>query len=554
MNAPGARILGLCLSLIILIVAPVSPCHAGSGGGGADPFADAALAPADVDLYLHVEDAAGIRAMIERRPIARLFGRVIANGEIGAAWESLAKRTEIDPDRLFDLLLGERFTLLVRSTGDVTDWVLITDVNVKKARPVLMQLRPKRLAPRSELPVLALTHNDLLVATDDSTFIIGPKTPGRLFDDVVRTVGGHVTAPRSRRLAGHPAMRRGRDLREAGRPADCALFARHPALSGGWSVATAVVDGPNISIRHAADFDVAPFDRSRTELKWDAAALDAFDDDALVAIMEPTDVEGGAGEAFIENVLGEPLISPEMRANLGDSRIFTIGEVDGRREQEPIDLLLPTAAVAIKIKDADIGRDELDRHLRRLAISVYKLGGPPTVSPPEEVVRPDGARHIDLTPIIERFGGGIPLVRSVSLNWMVVDGPGGASYYVIASHPEQLGQTVASLSKPSGPAKVGAWTNCGTVNGVRLGGHLRSYCDQAAQLAGVSPESNEARAIELRETLVLLSELADGVERCRWRLCRPGTTTMELEVEIELREPESSGDAQTPKRGPHEAK
>ncbi len=125
----------------------------------------------------------------------------------------------------------------------------------------------------------------------------------------------------------------------------------------------------------------------------------------------------------------------------------------------------------------------------------------------------------------------------MSLDWTVVSGPFG-SYYVIATHPEHLDRAVAALqTERRSVPQTGRWTNCGTMNGRRVGIHLRSYSEQAERLAADDPQA----AADFKGTLLMLSELADGIDRCRWRLSRPSSKEMTLDLDILLGSPGSPG-------------
>jgi hypothetical protein len=38
-----------------------------------------------------------------------------------------------------------------------------------------------------------------------------------------------------------------------------------------------------------------------------------------------------------------------------------------------------------------------------------------------------------------------------------------------------------------------------------------------------------------------MAELANGVDRCRWRMCRPSAERVHLEADLQLSPPESAG-------------
>lgn len=556
-QAGTTGMLGAAGALVIVAVLSVAGARAEEKRG---PFDAARLVPADVGLFLHVENARDIRADIARRPITRAAERMLREGEVAKAWQSLARRSGLDGATLFDRWLGRRFTLAVRwappereqgglqggeqqgeahaGTGRGPDWVLLTTLDHEAARPLLRRLRPRRLAPRAGLPVAELPEHGLLVARDGGTFVIGPVDPGDLFDDVLQRLTGEPGLTPS--LAEQPSVAKGLSL-GGGR---VAAVVHHGQGLGGWSVAVGDLEGGQAKLRHAAQFDRSPFQRPVSQLHWDMSPLDAVEDVSLLAMIEPTDIGHGPVSIFVEMVVGAPILSDEMRKNLGDCQIVAIGEVEGRQEPHRSDLQVPTGAVAIKLKNVDTAPSELDAQLQRLTERIgRRLGvdGWPSALERAAMRRRDGAMgHLDLDPLIALADTDLPFVRSVSLNWTVASGPLG-SYYVVATHPDHLGRTVRALeSAAREKPRRGRWTNCGTMNGQRIGVHLRGYSDQAAALAP------EGQAEVFKDALLALSELAAGCERCRWQLTRPSALQMELDVQLVLSAPESAEDVQPP--------
>ncbi len=526
----ASRACARAILLSALLAALLTP--ASRGADADDLVAPAAFVPADVTLYLHVEDARAIARDLGPRPIGRLFKDRLGSGDLELAWDRLAEQAGRDRQQLFDEWLGERMTFVVRPGAGGHDWAIITVVDEARAVDAIQRLRPRRLAPRSSLPVVELPEHGLLVARAGARFVIGPTRPAILFNQVVALVSDDG-ASREPTLAGHAALLRARTL-GAGQ---AAFFVRHGAALGGWSVAIADLRAGELRLRHAARFAHPLFERPVPTKAFDVAALDAIEKAALMAVIEPTEIGPTGFEAFAESRLGAPLLSPDMRRAMGDVRIFTIGEVEGRQADPPADQLLPAAAIAIKLDDPAGAERALDAHLLRLARAFDGVAGPGAqlTMPAADAFAPGRPRSIDLEPVMSRVGPNLPLLRSVTLNWTVASGACG-SFWVVATHPEHLDQTVAAIESADAPRRVGCWASCGTMNGPRLGLHLRSYRDQADALAAPGAENVDA----FRETLLILSEMAGGVDRCRWNLARPAPREMDLDVEATLRAPESA--------------
>ncbi len=147
---------------------------------------------------------------------------------------------------------------------------------------------------------------------------------------------------------------------------------------------------------------------------------------------------------------------------------------------------------------------------------------------------PGEPRRINMGQAAKWLFGDLPGIGQLSLNWTVVGGTQG-QWGIIATDPNHLKVVADALSSgPNGQPNLRRWTNCGTADGRRLAEHLRTWRDQAARLA--APEDAEA----VRHTLNLFSELADGIQRCRWQLSRPDKNRMRLESQIIFSPPQST--------------
>jgi hypothetical protein len=538
MNGLGAVILSIVLS--------VGPEPTGSPAP--NPFDAATLIPADVTLFLHAEDAAAVRSELADRPIRGLFKRLLTTGEVADAWHGLAVAAGLEDEALFDAWLGRRFTFLTRPAGGQPDWALICEVDPDRARTVLRRLNPRRLAPRHQLPVSELPEHELLIASEGSTYLIGPTKPGRLFDELLASVAG-VSLPAAS-LADDPAVAKAGSLGTG----ELGLFLRHELPLGGFSVFVLDLEGERVLLHHAGCYENPPFQRPVTELAWDAAPLEAFRDTALMAVVEPTDIGGGPIEVFIEAALEAPLLSPSLRRNLDKRRLFVVGEIEGRQEEHKTDLLLPTLSIALEIKDPARAETELDEHILhcaeamnalskrafgtpREAHSKTELTAPQLDIPSIHTFAPGEARQIDLGPLMQRYGPDHPILQSVTLDWSVTSGPSG-NYCVVATSSEQLRRTIEALQRPcEGPPHNGKVTSAGFVDGRRMARQLRSFSDEAELLAEADPQA----VASFRETMRLFSELAAGIERCCWELRRPSEKEVRIEARILLADPESAG-------------
>lgn len=491
---------------------------ASAAGTATALFAEADLVPADVDTYLHVRDAATLRASSVGQPLTDSVRLIFGEGTFGDAWRELARATGAAEGEFFDELLGRRFTLVTRGPS----WAIATEVSAVRIGTLINSLRPDRRLPRSGFEVAFLPSHDLLVASSGSRCILGPAADQQLFDDVLERFGGGagMTAP----LGEAPGIATGRTLGSG----NAAVYVRHGELMGGWSVMVAARTATGeLKLTHRARFEAPPFERPPTRLDWSALPLDSFAGSSIVAMIEPSDVGFGTTGAIIEQSLGTPIISPDLAAHVGDHRIMTMGEVDGRGSDRA-DVLMPTFAIAFPLDDAASGERMLDRHAARLLRAIGSAAPDPLLLMPPPDTDSGTPRSVDLSPLSRQFVGGeeATVVPPLSLNWVVAPGPGGV-YGVIASHPDHLRDTMNALDRAVAAAdgQSERLSGAGIVDGSRLARHLQSWKKHVGLIA-VDGEG----AAQLRDTLDLVAKLASGVERCGWRVRRPCANVMELDV------------------------
>lgn len=511
------------------------------------PFRAASVAPADVHLLLQIDGAADIRGELAYRPIARWLAAMVESSEFHHAWTQLAAHTGRDSGELFDRCFGRGVTVLHRRAGEGRDrdaWALITEMAVNDSTDLLRRLEPRTLRSRDRFSLYELPEHDLLLARRGEIMLIGPRQSPQLMFDVLSRHGKRGEDGRSLNEA--EDFTTARDL-IAG---NIALFMRHEQPLGGHSAVVFYIDGGRVRLRHRAKFDSPPFARDITRIEIDASPLDALEDHALVAMIEPTDIGMGPLETFLVAALGEGLLSPTLRANLGDRRIIVLGDIEGRQEEEPVDLLAPTIAMALELKDADGALADLDEQVVKFVRQLAARGGDRfTIDVPDADAFVDGRpREIDVSSATQWFTGSLPIAQPMTLNWAVVDET-DCGFVVFATHPNELRDTLASLEceKPQMVGKsrrlriddddFGRFQSCGTVNGVRISHHLESWADRPDLFLGVG---DAAAKDEFEQALRLTASLAAGIDRLRWRLVRPSRNEMQLDVRFILAAPEST--------------
>ncbi len=511
----------------------------------ARPFDAAALAPPGVTLYLHIEGGADLRARLADRPIARWARSVLAGGEVGRAWGELTAATRLDAAGLFDACLGRRATLLIRQREQAVEWAVVTEIDPDQITQILVRLKPRVLGPRHQTAMLELPEQELVLARRGRLLIVGPQGRSELFEEVI----DRLHQPQQPSLAADPSIVEACGLG----PGRVGLFVRHELPMGGWSAAVADWQAGRIDVRHIARFENPPFTGRPPEAEWDRSVLDVFEEQVVVAFAEPTETGAGLLEAFLQASLGQAAIGEALRAQLGPRRITAVGDRDGRLHDPPFDLLYPTVARLYEIKGPAAGAErvaeQMDGQMVEVVLALNRLGqAKERVNfhldvPDLALFAPGRPRSVDLAPAARWLLGDWPVASTVSLNWTVVTAP-QESWLIVATEPQLLTEMARTITqRPAAAPKLGRWANCGTLTGRRLAWQLRSLSEQAAVFA--PPPDVDV----FREVVLTLSELADGVERCRWQLGRPSVDSMRLDAEVILSPPVSSELFRAPRSG-----
>lgn len=496
------------------------------------PFADAAMVPADVSLYVHVTDAASIRRDVAGRPIGQWLETLAADSAFAGAWETLAATSRLDHAALFDHLLGERFTLVARFDGAAPQWCIMTEVHSETMRTLRRAWRVQRQPPRHGLAVSVLPEQDIILAENGRSVVIGSRSQPALFDAVITGAAG----AKSKCLADVERFSAKRELFIDKRSG---VFIRHSAFIGGWSMIGFDLHGNDVQLRHAAVFENPPFERQVTKIECDFTALRNFERDQLVAIMEPTDIGASRLETFAMQHIGEALAGADLHKAIGKRRIVAIGEEDGRMRDVPEDILSPVLAIIIEVDAEHYSIEMLDQQVSRLATKLNDAcdGALLVQVPPTRVYQQGHPREIDISAAVSTFSGGFPMMKTLTLNWDVTDGA-GSTWCIVAGSPDQLQSVVTSLrAATNGERVVGVFDSVGTINGLRLGRQLENWGEQAETLAG------PGQADELRQAVNVLGGLIGSTDRVRWKMCRPDRRQMHLDVQITLRDAPSAGES-----------
>ncbi|HWB20112.1 MAG TPA: hypothetical protein VG711_07430 [Phycisphaerales bacterium] len=494
-------------------------------------FANAALVPEDVSLYIHVEDAKSLYDQIRRRPIAKWLTAQVTEGLFEHAWQGLAKSMQMEPSDLFEKLLGRSVTLVVRNSDAGSDadgrgapgddeWAVMTSIDEPVAKDLLKRMHVMLdLFGPCELP-----EQELLIQCDPNGMIIGPKRRRGLFDELCKRRDELKPA---HSLAQSSAMQSVRELGEG----SVGILVRHAQPVGGWSAAVASLSGDEVSVRHIGKFHNAPFKGDVTRTQGDYSTIKKLESDHMVVMAEPIDKGDGLVEHFVMQTTGEHMLSDVLKAKLSDRRITAIGETEGgdKTQENAADLVIVTALELSTTKDAEA---ELNERMRELAqrIRSQAEGSLLTQASMMHPAAMNPNADIDVAEAMNNgLTGGFPVMKSAKLAWCVMEASDG-KWLVVASNRKSLDEFCGDLSKPTVPSAelMGKYETVGSINGVRLGRHLRGFADEAAMFVGATSES------DLQKALDEFSDLAEGVGTCRWQMSRPDVNEMKLEMQIQL--------------------
>jgi len=527
------------------------PARAPAGEAGERPgpaiFVHADLVPDDADLAVTITDGAALRPALERL----LLGAWLEQAFLGPGralpevWNRLADRVGRPAGLLFDEVLGDRATLVLRRDvlpGGVPgagaepprEWALVTEVGRDRMRLISSRLGLHFGPPRAGFSVGLLPEHGLLIAQRGDLVVIGPSDRSALADRIMQRASGHglgLPVPTderrwaaARELAGH--------LPEG--TAHVGAWIRHGDPAGGSSVLAGVLDadGERLVIRHAARFDRPPFSRRVTQEAADFSVVGVLADRSMLVIAEPTDIGPTNVEMMMEQSYGLPLVSTPMRRNGGELRVFAIAEEEGRLRKTPEDVVSASVAAAVQMRDLDGALAHLDHHCTNLLRRVGALVGRPAaleVPSVESLLRGD-CRSVSLEPLLAGGADGPePLLGSVELSWDVVDGAYGR-WYLMTTHRDQLADLRHALAtrRRDGTPIEGRYDSVGAINGPIIARMLESWSERAADLA------EPGRTEDFRAAVLDLAALARGLDRVLWRLHRPSTDAATIDVEITL--------------------
>lgn len=557
--------MSIVASLVVSLAAAGAPL-------AAPPWSSTDLVPQSVDLYLHVDDAAGLRRELASMPLADAFRAAFVDEELRSRWSTVSKRYGRSEERSFDDLLGRDVVFAIRRSGASTDWLLATRVDEASIGRAIERLKGRMCGGgliefpgqgvvaswRPPMLLVASSRESALFtyAIERSRGTVGPDPDPTPSEGATTTASAdgkskssrpERTAPLDAAVLEAPLSQHALLAHALAWPSSrIQLFIRHPEAIAGASVVTAEFSEGRASIRHRAAFDHVALSCDAPEHEpLSSEILSRFEQTALLAILRrqcdaPT-------SALLTGILPEAAPCDGMRQNAGDRWMLLVGDVDG---EPSVPCRVPAFALAIEVREPCAGRRHHEALLRRViegfnARYAKLFGGEialPQVAACADVEDP---RQCEIGPALRALANNHPLVRSCSLHLRMVAGDDG-NWQLYATHREWLDRVARTLEGPApvaaanAAAEVGAEAAApagppdgfdhapeGFLDGRAAAAMIRSWGELAPEFVAKDPA-------RFREAIGLVSSMLRGIERIRWQLDRPAEQVIESRVRVEF--------------------
>lgn len=324
-------------------IAPARPAFEALGTGSV--YADAELIPDDVDAVLAIRQGAALRAGRAGPGLTSLTNTLFGSSRTARAWQRLAMQLEMEPGALFDAMLGERFTLVRRTTADGSSWAAITEVSLTTEAMLRKRLKT---APRMAVagrPVLAVEEGEFWLATRlvperrTAVVLLAPSDQPAMFHELAARFGRPAPSP----LSAHPDfLKLRRQEKNAG--AHALIYLRLPTGDRDYLALSASVEGRDLSFVSVARLS-SEVDGEPVRL-WSRSVFDAASEESLLTVMGWRDAGGMVMDLL--RAVSDPLVTwPEQ---------FSAPELIGPRWIVDVGLTPEgSASLAVARESTDIG-------------------------------------------------------------------------------------------------------------------------------------------------------------------------------------------------------
>lgn len=494
---------------------------AGAACAGGDAalrvFEAAAMAPADLDMLICVQDAGELRRSEMGGAAGAMVELALGEGETARAWTALAEQLGWSREEAFDRLLGSRVALVVRGLPteeqpEFGSWALLSEVSLDTEKRLRERLR---VAPRAIVAghtVLSVEGGAYELTAErrakHATLILAPSDRNALFDELIPLLAKGPATPLS-------ATTEFAEVRALG-GGQMLFFARSPEGDGSWAGLIARREGA----RMLAKIVAAPKGGEDADCDaevWDSGPARRAGEEALLWSVERS-LPAAFGSSGLSTLLsGLPVMRLRERAAdlLGDYLgVWVTAAPKG----------LPEFAAALEVQDLTRAPAQADGLMAELLAGVglegLDFGG----------VEPLAVRCVDL--------GASEVIRESKLwdtgpeaRWGFLEGgeraPARAWWVMgVGEGAFDLATRALSPERPGGEEDVGAW--------VALGGAKPGAAIEALRGAGLKPAGPILAATKVREVRWAI-ELKPGAE------ARDARLRGALEAELAAPEPKIGG-------------
>jgi len=508
--------------------------------GAAPPWSRCDLLPADVDLYVHVDDAAGLRRQWAAMPLLAAVRAAFIDERVSALWSNLARNLGRSEAQCFDQLLGRDLIFAMRHEGDRSEWLLVTEMDAATVDHLFNGLGGRHLGGG----FLEFPAQGVVATWRDSGLYIAPSVDSTLLRSALdRVFGPRGSKQDPQRIAQDAAaspppdrLSEHRLLRDAASWPDsrAQIFVRHSTPMAGESVIAFDCRDRSVKVRQRgrlAEELRAPVTPAPPPLRREV--LRRFDTVALAGSISQQ--SSGTISALWAPWLPEARACEGFRRNLGDRWMVLVGEVDG---DSRVPCRVPAVAVAFEVREVCLGRRQHEELVAR-AIQCANarwgkaLGGAIPVPEPAACTDIEAPRHCDLNRTLRNACTDHPLVRTCSLHWRTVEG-GDGNWQVYATHREWLDRVAQALEPKVRPedAPVNEDAPSGFLDTRATASLIEGWGDSADQFYASDPA-------RFRDAVALVASMLRGIERVRWQVDRPECSIIETTLSIELAQPSS---------------
>ncbi len=524
------------LSALLILAGTAHARSTGDDSSASPPFTHADIIPDDVSLYLQLHNPQTLRRRVDDCALARWAGGVIGEGALADAWQDISATVGLDAQALFDRYLGENLTIVIRDERPQWQWAMISHVPPRASEELLRRLKARIQGHRSGIGLYELPEHDLQIAVSESIMLIGPKRRDDLYTDIATAMRRTIDET----LAGHEAIAYGRSLD----PGTINVYLRHKGPVGGWSVTVGRLNGQAFDFSHEMRFDRPPRHRGATEFHLDHCLHNRMPEETVIALTEPTDLRAGRFEAILRARLDVELLSPALRESLAGRQLLIVGSHPAPLDENS-EIAMPSLTRAYELVDDGGSAERLHDHMHDLLDTVNRSIGRPLDLPSREMWdKPVNAvTSIDLAPLTDRIIGSRPAWSAVTVSWAIFDGPGGR-WLLLGSHADHVETIGRRLSADYHAESCPDWSDlqaCGTDpdDPPRWLAFGQLNAGQATSLLDALGTNLEAWAHpghhdRLARSIGTLAELTGVLDRVQWRMRRPASDRMHIEVRAEM--------------------